>query len=469
MNTYRLSFKGSSDLLKYIEEQNVQFVDLNFTPLSGKWQRLTLHASAINKKAIENGVFTDNKGDGLQNILIKPDISRVSYDPFAAQKTIKIFCDLYAPDAGKPHLLATRSVARRAQAYLKESGVGDNVFYGSDIQFFVFDSVKVINTPNQIGYHLDSEEGAYNKARDYPTGNMGHRPDIGSGLLSEGPVDSLSDIRAEMLSVIESMGVAVDLHHHGAAAGQCVLGLRADTLLSAADNIQICKHVAHNVAHSYGKSATFMPRPLNDGSGSAMHIKQSLWNNGRPLFSGNEYANLSDTAMYYIGGILKHIRALNAFGNPTTNSYKRLNATGAPILPAYSQRNDASACYIPPAQSADERRINLYFPDPAANPYLLFSATLMAGLDGVKNKIHPGSAIDDDPALSEEDKSALSSRMCTSLDAALDDLQADHAFLLQGHVFTKELIDAYVLLKKKEVKTFESMTHPIEIDMYYSS
>ncbi|MCK5374208.1 MAG: type I glutamate--ammonia ligase [Alphaproteobacteria bacterium] len=476
MSKYRLSFKTPADLLKYIEEQDIQFINCNFTDLCGKWHHIALHASSFTKETIENGITFDGSSIvGWRNVsasdmLIRLDISRFSYDPFAAQKTVKVFCDIYDPITNLAYALDPRYIAKKAQEYFKNSEIGDIAYFGSEIEFFIFDDVKVINTMNQVGYHLDSEEGPYNKGHDYATGNMGHRPTVKSGYLHESPVDSLSDIRAEMLSVIESMGVNIEKHHHEVAPSQCKLGIGYDTLIGAADSVQLYKHAVHNVAHGYGKSATFMPKPINGDNGSGMSVHQSLWKNGKPLFSGDEYANLSETALYYIGGILKHANALNAFTNPTTNSYKRLiPGYNAPVLLTYSARNRSAACRIPYADKAQSRRIDVRFPDPTANPYLAFAAMLMAGLDGIENKVHPGEAMDKNLYKLSKDEADKIPSVSTTLRQSLEILKNNHDFLLKGDVFTKELIDAYIDLKMEEVKLYETITHPIEVDMYYSS
>ena len=473
MSKYKLSFKSASELLKYIEEQDVHFINCNFTDLRGTWHHITQHASALSAELVENGFSFDIsaiagwQSSGCANMLAKPDLSRVSYDPFTAQKTIKVFCDVYDPDSHQPYGFDPRNVAKKAQKYLRKTDIGDVAYFGPETEFYVFDNVKVVDTANQVGYHVDSEEGSYNSGRDYPTGNMGHRPTAGEGFAPESPVDSLSDIRAEMLSVIESMGVAVEKHRHKSSPGQCELGVQYASLLGCADNVQIYKHAVRNVAHSYGKSATFMPKPVNGDNGSGMHINQSIWKNGKPLFSGDGYANLSETALFYIGGVLKHAQALNAFTNPSTNSYKRL-ALGpeAPALLTYSKNNPSSACSVPYSASAGQSRVEARFPDPTANPYLAFSALLMAGLDGIENKIHPGDAIDQNIYDLPEEKSP---RTCVTLRQALDSLNKDQDFLLKGDVFTKELINAYIALKRKELERYEATTHPVEVEMYYSS
>lgn len=476
MNKYKLSFKSTADLLKYIEEQGVQFINCNFTDIRGKWQHTAQHVSSFTKDVIENGLtFNGSSIAGWQDIsesdmLLKPDISKVTYDPFAAQKTIKLFCDIYDPITNKPYNLDPRAIAKKAQAYLKKSDFGDTAYFGPELEFFVFDDVKVKTEANEVSYSVDSDENPKNKGRDYPTGNMGHRPSVGNGYLPESPIDSLSDIRAEMLSVIESMGVMVEKHHHEVAPSQCELGIKFSTLLEAADNVQLYKHAVHNVAHSYGKTATFMPKPVNGDNGSGMHVHQSIWKAGKPVFAGKQYADLSENALYYIGGILKHARVLNAFTNPTTNSYKRLvPGHKAPTLLSYSARNRSAACRIPYTNTPSSRRIEVRFPDAMANPYLAFSAMLMAGLDGVENKIHPGNALDKNLYNLPKEELSEIPQLCRSLGQAIEALKSDHAFLLKGEVFTKELIDGFAALKEQELKRYEETTHPVEVDMYYSS
>ena len=476
MNKYALSFKSTAEIIKYIDEQEIQFIDLNFTDIRGKWQHTTQHASAFTKDLIDNGTSFDSSSihgwDDIQksNMIVKPDISRATYDPFAAQKTIKIFCDIHDTIAGKPHDRDPRSIAKAAESYLKKSKLGDTSYFGPEPEFFIFDDVRVQTQNNHVSYMVDSEEGDYNKGRNYPTGNMGHRPTIKSGYLSESPVDSLSDIRAEMLSVIESMGVGVENHHHEVAPSQCELGIKFASLLESADNIQLYKHAVHNVAHSYGKSATFMPKPINGDNGSGMHVHQSLWKSGKPLFAGKGYANLSETALYYIGGILKHARALNAFTNPTTNSYKRIvSGSEVPLSLTYSASNRFAACRIPNTNTPKEQRVEVRFPDAMANPYLAFSAMLMAGIDGIENKIHPGDSSENDSHLPSDEDKSNTQNICISLKDALQALNSDHEFLLKGDVFTRDIIDSFIKLKTQEIQKYEGMTHPIEVDMYYSS
>ena len=381
-----------------------------------------------------------------------------------------MFCNIYDPTTNKPYEKDPRNIAKQAESYLAKTGLADTAYFGPEPEFFIFDDVKYSNQPNHVFYHLDSEEGPYNSAREYTTGNMGHRPRVKGGYFPESPVDNLSDIRAEMLTVIESMGVDVEKHHHEVAPSQCELGIKFSTLLKSADNVQIYKHAVHNFVHSYGKSATFMPKPINGDNGSGMHVHQSLWKSGKPLFAGKSYADLSETALYYIGGIMKHARALNAFTNPTTNSYKRLiPGFEAPCLMAYSALNRSAACRIPYSNSPAAKRIEMRFPDPLCNPYLAFAAMLMAGIDGVENKIHPGDAMDKNLYdLSDQERGQIPN-LCRSLRSALNALEDDHEFLLRGDVFTKPMLESYSKLKEQEVLKYESITHPIEMEMYYSS
>ena len=476
VSTYRLSFKSPAEILKFVKEQDVQFIDFNFTDIRGKWQHTAQHISTFDKALLNDGVAFDAssiagwKAINDSDMILKPDITRATFDPFAAQKTIKIFCDVYDPKTNQPYPLDPRSIAKSAQSYLKKSGLADTAYFGPEPEFFIFDDVKVNTQGHHVSYEIDSVEAPQNSGRDYPTGNMGHRPGVKGGYFPESPVDSLSDIRAEMVTVLESMGVSVEKHHHEVAPAQCELGIRFETLLESADNVQLYKHSVHNVAHSYGKTATFMPKPINGDNGSGMHVHQSLWKGGKPSFAGNGYADLSETALYYIGGILKHARALNAFTNPGTNSYKRLvPGYEAPVLLTYSARNRSASCRIPYTADAKGRRVEIRFPDALANPYLAFSAMLMAGLDGIENKIHPGEAMDQNLyALSKEQTDAIP-QVCGSLREALTALEGDHDFLLKGDVFSKELIQSLIRIKSEEIERYETMTHPVEVDMYYSA
>ncbi len=470
------SFKSNKELLKFLSDNDVQFIDMNFTDMRGKWQHTAEHVSAFDEGKITEGIYFDGssiagwKDINESDMLLRPDITKACLDPFAAQKTLKVFCDVYEPETGKPYERDPRFIAKSAEKHLKKSGVGDVAYFGPEAEFFIFDDVKINVQNNHVSYCVDSEEAPHNSGTHYDTGNMGHRPKAKGGYFPESPVDSSSDIRGEMVTVMQSMGVSVEKHHHEVAPSQCEIGIKFSTLTDSADNTQLYKHVVHNVANSYGKSATFLPKPINGDNGSGMHCHQSIWKSGKPQFAGKSYAGLSETALYYIGGIIKHAKALNAFTNPATNSYKRLvPGYEAPVLLAYSARNRSASCRIPQATSPNAKRIEVRFPDATANPYLAFAAMLMAGLDGIKNKIHPGDAMEADLyELSEEELSGIPT-VAGSLREALESLRNDHDFLLDGNVFTKDMIDAYIALKMEEVELYETTTHPVEFYLYYSA
>lgn len=470
------SFKKDTDLLKFIKENDIQFIDMNFTDMRGKWQHTAEHASVFDADKIKNGIYFDGSSIAgwrvinESDMILRPDITKTCLDPFAAQKTLKIFCDVYDPKTNKPYDRDPRNIANAAEKYLKSSGLGDTVYFGPEAEFFIFDDVKINTEPDHVGYQIDYEESPTNAGRDYPTGNMGHRPKVKGGYFPESPIDSLSDIRGEMVTVMQGMGVAVEKHHHEVAPAQCEIGILFSTLRDAADNIQLYKHVVHNVANSYGKTATFMPKPVIGDNGSGMHCHQSIWKGATPTFAGDKYAGLSDTALHYIGGIIKHAQALNAFTNPATNSYKRLvPGYEAPVILAYSEANRSASCRIPQATSPKGKRVEVRFPDACANPYLAFSAMLMAGLDGIENKIDPGEAMEQDLYELPEDELANIPTVCGSLRHALGSLKTDHDFLLKGDVFSKNMIDAYIKLKMEEVELYETTTHPVEFSMYYSA
>lgn len=471
-----LKFKNKTELFKFIDTNDIQFINLNFTDLNGKWHHTAQHVSAFDGDVMDAGLFFDGSSiEGWQDIhesdmLMLPDLHKTAIDPFAAQKTLKIFCDVVEPDTRKPYNRDPRSIAKAAEAYLQKSGLADTAYFGPEAEFFIFDDVRINMQPQHVSYQIDSEEGPYNSGRAYDQGNSGHRPRTKGGYFPEAPVDSLSDIRGEMLTVMQSMGVPVEKHHHEVAPSQCELGILYTTLVNGADNIQIYKHVVHNVANSYGKTATFMPKPLWGDNGSGMHVHQSLWKAGKPLFAGDVYAGLSDMALYYIGGIIKHARALNAFTNPTTNSYKRLvPGYEAPVLLAYSSRNRSASCRIPMVSSPNGKRVEVRFPDPCANPYLGFAAMLMAGLDGVANKIHPGEAIDKNLYDLPQQELSRIPTVCGSLRESLHALSGDRDFLLRGDVFSNDMIEAFIKLKMKDVELYETTVHPVEYHMYYSS
>jgi glutamine synthetase len=464
-----------SNVMNLIKEHEVRYVDFRFTDPRGKWQHLAHHERTIDPDFLAEGVMFDGssiagwKAINESDMLLKPDCATAVMDPFAAQASLIIFCDVLEPLTGQPYGRDPRSIAKKAQAHLASTGIGDTAYFGPEAEFFVFDDVRYESTMNAASYFIDSEEAPWVSAKQFPDGNTGHRPPVKGGYFPVPPVDSASDLRAEMLSVMLEMGLEVEKHHHEVAPSQHELGNVFSTLVKAADNMQIYKYVVHNVANQYGKTATFMPKPIKGDNGSGMHVHQSIWKSGTPTFAGNLYADLSETALYYIGGIIKHAKAINAFTNPTTNSYKRLiPGFEAPVLLAYSARNRSASCRIPIASGPKAKRVEVRFPDPAANPYLGFAAMLMAGLDGIQNKIHPGEAMDKNLYDLPPEELKDVPTVCGSLREALGALEADHAFLSKGDVFPRDQIESYIELKWEEVYAFEHTPHPIEFMMYYS-
>jgi glutamine synthetase len=465
----------AKDVLKLIKEQDVKYVDFRFTDPRGKWQHVTFDVSMVDEEIFAEGTMFDGssiagwKAINESDMLLMPDPSTATIDPFFAQSTLSIVCDVLEPSTGEAYDRDPRGIAKKAEAYLKQTKIGDTVFVGPEAEFFVFDDVKFSATPYNTGFKLDDIELPTNSDTDYESGNLGHRVRTKGGYFPVPPIDSLQDMRSDMLAAMQSMGVVVEKHHHEVASAQHELGMKFGTLVTMADHLQIYKYAIHNVANSYGKSATFMPKPVYGDNGSGMHVHQSIWKDGKPVFAGNEYADLSETCLYYIGGIIKHAKSLNAFTNPLTNSYKRLvPGYEAPVLLAYSARNRSASCRIPFATSPKAKRVEVRFPDPGANPYLAFAAMLMAGLDGIKNKIHPGAAMDKNLYDLPPKELKKIPTVCGSLREALASLEKDHAYLLEGGVFTKSMIDAYIELKMEEVIRFEHTPHPVEFDMYYS-
>ena len=463
-------------ILRTIKDEEVKFVDIRFTDTLGKEQHLTVPARECNDEFFEDGKMFDGssiagwKGINESDMILMPDASTAVMDPFFEEKTLNIRCDVVEPATGEGYIRCPRSVAKRAEAYLKASGVGDTAYFGPEPEFFIFDDVRWGVEMKGAFFHVDSDESAWNSAKVFDDGNIGHRPGVKGGYFPVPPVDSLQDIRSTLCLVLEQMGVPVEVHHHEVAtAGQCEIGTRFDTLVKRADATQILKYVVHNVAHGYGKTATFMPKPLVGDNGSGMHVHQSLAKDGKNLFAGDGYGGLSDIALYYIGGIIKHAKAINAFTNPGTNSYKRLvPGFEAPVFLAYSSRNRSASVRIPWVFSPKARRIEVRFPDPSANPYLGFTAMMMAGIDGILNKTHPGEAMDKDLYdLSPEESKGIPT-VCHSLDQALDALDGDREFLKAGGVLSDDAIDAYIELKMKDVTTLRMSTHPVEYEMYYS-
>jgi len=461
--------------MEMIKENDIRFVDLRFTDPRGKWQHLTQAIVTVDEDSLKEGFMFDGssiagwKAINESDMCLMPDLTTATIDPFFAQATLVLVCDVLEPTTGKPYNRDPRSTAKAAIDYMANQGIGDTAFFGPEAEFFVFDDVKFDVQMNRGYYEVDSSEGPYNTARDYEEGNPGHRPGIKGGYFPVPPVDSEQDLRSEMLAVMEEMGVEVEKHHHEVAPSQHELGMKFGTLITTADSLQIYKYVVHQVASSYGKTATFMPKPVAGDNGSGMHVHQSIWKDNEPMFAGSEYADLSETCLFYIGGIIKHARAINAFSNSITNSYKRLvPGFEAPVLLAYSARNRSASCRIPFVNSPKGKRVEVRFPDAASNPYLAFSAMLMAGLDGIKNKLHPGDAMDQDLYELSPDELKDIPTVCGSLREALNALDLDREFLTQGGVFDDDQIDAYIDLKMEEVLAFEQAPHPIEFKMYYS-
>ena len=468
--------KTVADVMNMVKENEVKFVDFRFTDTRGKWQHITAPVSQFDESKFEDGQAFDGssiagwKGIEASDMLLIPDPNSAIIDPFFEEVTLVLICDVIEPTDGKAYERDPRSIAKRAETYLKQSGLGDTAYFGPEPEFFLFDEVRWSTEPNNTFYAIDEAEAPWNSGTKMDGGNKGHRNRVKGGYFPVPPVDSMQDMRAEMSLILEEMGIPVEVFHHEVAgAGQNEIGTKFSTLVERADWTQKLKYVVWNVAHSFGKTATFMPKPLVGDNGSGMHVHQSIWKDGKNLFAGKGYAGLSDTALYYIGGIIMHARALNAITNPTTNSYKRLvPGFEAPVKLAYSSRNRSASIRIPHVASDKGRRIEARFPDPMANPYLCFSALLMAGLDGIENKIHPGEAATKDLYHLPPEEDALVPTVCHSLDQALEYLDKDRAFLTKGGVFTDSMIDAYIELKMQEVTRFRQAVHPVEYDMYYS-
>ena len=466
----------SAKTLKLIKENDVKWVDLRFTDSRGKEQHVTYPATDVDDDFFQDGKMFDGssisgwKGINESDMILMPDDDSAVIDPFTDVATVNLRCNIVEPTTMQGYDRDPRSIAQRAEEYLKSTGIADTALFGPEPEFFVFDGVKWNSAMNAQSYEIYSEEAAWVAGEDFDKNNIGHRPRVKGGYFPVPPVDSLHDLRAAMCAAMEQMELRVEVHHHEVAtAGQCEIGVGAATLTRKADEVQILKYCIHNVAHAYGKTATFMPKPLIGDNGSGMHVHQSLSKDGKNLFAGDVYGGLSEMALYYIGGIIKHARALNALTNPSTNSYKRLvPGFEAPVMLAYSARNRSASIRIPFVPNPKGRRIETRFPDPAANPYLCFAALLMAGLDGIQNKIHPGEAMDKDlydlPA--EEAKSIPT--VAHTLTMALDELEADHEFLLKGDVFSKDMLDAYIELKRQDIERLNMTPHPVEFDMYYS-
>ena len=466
----------ASDVIKKISDDDIQFVDFRFTDTRGKEQHVSVPASTVEESIFESGKMFDGssiagwKGINESDMILMPDASTAIVDPFFSDSTMILRCDILEPSTMEGYGRDPRSVAKRAEAYLNSTGIADTAFFGPEPEFFVFDDVKWSNDMSGAFYKTDSDESAWNSQKHFEDGNIGHRPGIKGGYFPVPPVDSLQDLRSAMCQVLEEMGVVVEVHHHEVGtAGQCEIGTKFNTLTERADWNQILKYVVHNVAHNYGKTATFMPKPIVGDNGSGMHVHQSLFKDGNNLFQGDLYGNLSQTAMYYIGGIIKHARAINAFSNASTNSYKRLvPGFEAPVMLAYSARNRSASIRIPYESNPKARRIEVRFGDPTGNPYLTFAAMMMAGLDGIQNQIDPGPANDKDLYDLPPEEEGRIPTVCSSLDQALDALDNDRDFLKAGGVFSDDCIDSYIELKMDEVTALRQATHPIEFELYYS-
>jgi len=465
-----------ADVLSMLKEKEVKFVDLRFTDTKGKEQHVTVPASQLNQSFFDDGKMFDGssiagwKGINESDMVLMPDSSTAIMDPFFEEPTLIIRCDVLEPSTMQGYERDPRSIGKRAEAYLKASGIGDKALFGPENEFFIFDSVRFGTEMGKSFFEVEASEAAWSSGKTYEGGNTGHRPFVKGGYFPVPPVDSHQDIRSAMCLALEQLGMVVEVHHHEVAtAGQCEIGVGANTLVRKADEVQMLKYAIHNVAHAYGKTVTFMPKPLVGDNGSGMHVHQSISKEGKALFAGDKYAGMSDLALYYIGGIIKHAKAINAFTNCSTNSYKRLvPGFEAPVMLAYSARNRSASIRIPWVANPKARRIEVRFPDSTANPYLAFAAMLMAGLDGIQNKIHPGEAADKDLYDLEPEEAKHIPEVCYSLEQALESLDKDRGFLKAGGVFTDDVIDAYIALKMQEVTKVRMSTHPLEFELYYS-
>lgn len=467
---------SADDILKRIATGEIHFVDLRFTDTRGKEQHVTVTPTSVDADFFEDGKAFDGssiagwKQINESDMVLMPDAATAVVDPFMEHPTLVLRCDVVEPATLSGYDRDPRSIARRAEAYLQQTGIADTAFFGPENEFFIFDNVRWGSSVGSAFYEVDSMEANWNSGRVYPDGNFGHRPGLKGGYFPVPPVDSLQDIRSEMCRVMEEMGVKCEVHHHEVAtAGQCEIGVRLNTLVRKADEVQILKYVVMNVAQRFGKTATFMPKPLTGDNGNGMHVHISLAKDGKNLFAGDGYGGLSETALFFIGGIIRHARALNALTNPATNSYKRLvPGFEAPVKLAYSARNRSASIRVPFAPSAKGRRIEVRFPDSMANPYFAFSALMMAGLDGILNRQHPGDAMDKDLYDLPPEVSAGVPEVAYSLEAALDALESDNDFLTAGGVFSEDALKTYIRLKRQDVQRVRMTTHPVEFDLYYS-
>ena len=463
-------------VLQMIKDENIEFVDLRFADMLGKQHHTTFPAHSFDESVFEDGKMFDGssipgwKGINESDMILMPDPDTALIDPFSGHRQLNITCDILEPSTLQAYGRDPRSIARRAEAHLKSTGIADVAWFGPEPEFFVFDSVRWQNDMGRVFYQIDSEEAAWSSRYDYEGGNHGHRPSVKGGYFPVSPVDSLGDLRGEMCKVLEQLGQEVEVHHHEVGnAGQCEIGTRFNTLVRKADELMTMKYVIRNVAHRNGKTVTFMPKPIVGDNGSGMHVHQSLSKDGTNLFAGDLYGGLSQTALWYIGGIFKHARAINAFANASTNSYKRLvPGFEAPVMLAYSARNRSASCRIPFVASPKGRRVEVRFPDAVQTGYLTFTALLMAGLDGIINKIDPGAPADKDLYDLPPEEERNIPQVCSSLDGALEALDADRDFLKVGDVFSDDFIDAYIGVKMQEVTRYRASTHPLEFAMYYA-
>ncbi len=464
----------AADILAMIKEKDVKYVDVRFTDMRGQMQHVSFDLSLVDEDFLNDGTMFDGssiagwKAINESDMKLRPDLSTANIDPFYQQNTLFLFCDVLNPDTNTPYNRDSRSIAKAALNYVKSSGVGDTVFFGPEAEFFIFDDVRWNTAPHDTGYSYESTELPVSSSRAYPEGNMGHRPGPKGGYFPVNPTDSAQDLRGEMLAVMGELGMEPEKHHHEVAPAQHELGMKFSDLITMADRLQLYKYVIKNVAHAYGKTATFMAKPMFADNGSGMHVHQSIWKGGKPMFAGDKYAGLSDMCLWYIGGIIKHAKAINAFSNSTTNSYKRLvPGYEAPVKLAYSARNRSASIRIPHVESAKAKRIEVRFPDPMGNPYLTFTAMLMAGLDGIENKIDPGQAMDKNLYDLPPREQKKVPEVCGSLREALENLDKDRGFLKKGGVMDDDFIDAYIELKMEEVMRLQLHPHPVEFDMYY--
>ena len=475
MNKSNKAADHLTKIINMLKENEIEFVDFRFSDSQGRFHHTSYAVAQVTKHLLTKGVMFDGSSiEGwapidASDMCMMPDLSTAFIDPFTAQPTMNIICNIWDPRTEDWYAKDPRSTAKRAEEYLKSTGIADKAFFGPELEFFIFDNIRFKTSMNKTFVKIEAEEGPYSSGKNLEAGNYGHRPGIKGGYFPVQPVDSLNDIRAEMMTQLKAVGLVPVLHHHEVAPNQCELGFEYSTLTKTADNVQKYKYIVHNVAHSYGKTATFMPKPIKGDNGSGMHVHQSLWHGDESIFIGENYAGLSETCLYYIGGIIKHAKAINAFTNPTTNSYKRLvPGFEAPVHLCYSACNRSAAIRIPYVTNSKARRVEVRFPDPTANPYFAMAAMLMAGIDGIINKIHPGDAIDKNLYSLSKEESLNVPKVCSSLQEALEALSKDREFLTKHNVFNDQQIDDYIELKMKDVKELDSTPHPIEFSMYYS-